>query len=217
MIAKTQERASRTEDQLLTARLDNLLHTIYSGTPHIPAEKKQKLVTLPDREFLAELLREVNMQAILNTKSREQMEQEEYAENRLAFLDVLRKDYGGIHKSTAVKDILQISIPTVNKKGEKGELIALASGAENLYPVFQFSTDEKLSEKGMLKGVPALLAAFRQPLSAVRKCNFFTRAIELPGSGEKTSVLAVLRRGATPEEMKHFLILAENFGTQNAV
>jgi hypothetical protein len=39
----------------------------------------------------------------------------------------------------------------------------------------------------------------------------------MPGSGEKISVLDILRRGATDEEMAHLRILAANFGTQNAV
>ena len=132
------------------------------------------------------------------------------------FLKSLEK-YGGVHKSTAVKNILGLSIPTVHKYSKQNKLIVLDWGAEKLYPVFQFSVDEKNSENGMLKGLPELLISINHKVSNVRKCNFFTRQVEMPGCGEKASALDILRRGATEEEMAYLHILAKNFGTQNAV
>lgn len=206
----------RAEDQILMARMENLIRQKLSDLGQLPAEKKKKLAALPDDELWFQLYREASVQAAINEPTAEKLEQEEYAENRQAFIKSLNV-YGGVHKSSVVTDILQLSTPTVHKKGDKGELIVLEWGNDKLYPVFQFSVDEESSDKGMLRGVPELLACFCNYLSAVRKCNFFTRKIELPITGEKTSVLTVLRRGATDSEMKHFRILAENFGTQNTI
>jgi hypothetical protein len=69
----------------------------------------------------------------------------------------------------------------------------------------------------MLKGVPELLACITHHVRNLRKFNFFTRQVEMPGSGEKISALDIFRRGATDEEMAHLSILAESFGILDAV
>lgn len=207
---------ARAETLLLLKRIDNIKQSILAFLSQLPAEEQLSLLTLSDDEFWAEAHHKARIEQIVNLRSAAKTEQEEFAENRVAFMDSLQK-YGGVHKTSTVEKIIHVRTPTVIKYGEKNKLIVLNWGAENLYPVFQFSITEHLSEKGMLRGVPALLAAMRPDVSAVRKCNFFTRKIELPGTGEKTSVLAVLQRGASQEEMAWFLVLADNFGTQNAV
>ena len=71
--------------------------------------------------------------------------------------------------------LLSVTTPTVIKYAKTNKLIVINWGAENLFPVFQFSTHEKNSEKGMLKGVPELLALITHKVSAVRKCNFYQK------------------------------------------
>ncbi|HHZ8355211.1 TPA: hypothetical protein ACWMJN_003862 [Morganella morganii] len=206
----------RTEDQILIARMENLLRQKIDDLEPLSADRKKNLVALPDDELWIQVYREAAVQKAINTPTPQKTEQEEYAENRMLFIRELNR-YGGVHKSSVVTGILQLTTPTVHKKGEKGELIVLEWGNDKLYPAFQFSVDEKLSEKGMLKGVPLLLSHLTHPLSPVRKCNFFTRLTDLPGSGERISALAVLQRGATGDEMQHLITLADNFGTQNAM
>lgn len=204
------------ETELLKQRLDNIQQFIVSFLKQLPIEEQQELLTLPDDAFWSEARFKARVQQVITTTTQEKTEQEEFAENRLAFMEHLQA-YGGVHKTSAVEKLIHASVPTVIKYGEKNKLLVLNWGAENLYPVFQFSTDEIHSEKGMLKGVPKLLAAMQHNISTVRKCNFFTHQREMPASAEMTSILAVLQRGATPEEMAFFMILAENLGTQNAV
>jgi hypothetical protein len=69
----------------------------------------------------------------------------------------------------------------------------------------------------MLRGIPELLSLISHNVSSVRKCNFFTKRIEIPGHDEKTSALEILRRGATEEEMDHLRTRAKNFGTNHAL
>lgn len=201
---------------LLQSRIDNVGKKFVDVLDDIEEDKLFSLLTLPDDEFWSELKVLALTQSLINNNSTEKDEQTEYAEARLEFLKSLEK-YGGVHKSTAVKGLLGLSVPTIHKYGKQNKLIVLDWGAEKLYPVFQFSIDKKLSENGMLKGVPELLSCITHDVSSLRKCNFFTRKIEIPGCAEKISVLDILQRGATEEEMAHLRILAENFGTQNAV
>ncbi|KAB7893307.1 hypothetical protein GA565_24050 [Rouxiella sp. S1S-2] len=216
MKTATMKMKSPAETGLLEKRLKNIQANIVSSLKLLSVEEQQSLLTLTDADFWSEAQLKARTQQIIATPTPEKTEQQEFAENRLVFMEHLQK-YGGVHKSSVVEKIIHASVPTVIKYGENNKLIVLKWGAENLYPVFQFSTDERNSEKGMLKGVPQLLAAMKHKVSAVRKCNFFTRKVELPTTGELVSVLTILRRGATPEEMDYLMILAENLGTQNAV
>lgn len=201
------------EKALLQSRIDNIGKKFVAT---LDESESRYLLTLPDDELWSEIKTMALTQSLINNLSKEKEEQEDYAEARLAFLKSLEK-YGGVHKSTAVKKILGVSVPTVHKYSKQNKLIVLDWGAEKLYPVFQFSVDEKNSENGMLKGVPELLACLTHNVSNLRKCNFFTRQVEMPGCSEKISALDILRRGATDEEMTYLRILAENFGTQNSV
>ncbi len=204
------------EKALIQSRIDNVGRKFVAALDAVDEKKLLSLLTLSDDEFWSEIKLMALTQSLINNVSEEKEEQEDYAEARIAFLKSLDK-YGGVHKSTAVKKILGVSTPTVHKYGDNNKLIVLDWGMEKLYPVFQFSVDEKKSENGMLKGVPELLSCITHKVSNVRKCNFFTRKVEMPVSGEKISALDILRRGATEGEMAHLRILAANFGTQNAV
>ena len=201
---------------LIQERLLNISKKFIRTINVLSDEDLQSMLVLPDEELWLEVKSQALTQMIIETKTPEKEEQEEYAEARQAFLLSLEK-YGGVHKSSTVGKLLSVTAPTVIKYGKQNKLIVLNWGAENLYPVFQFSTDEKNSEKGMLRGIPELLSLISHNVSSVRKCNFFTKRIEIPGHDEKTSALEILRRGATEEEMDHLRIRAENFGTNHAL
>lgn len=216
MTTTISKKSSQQENNLLKARLDNVANRFLSALGNLPTDKRLELLTLTDDVLWTQVQLQASTQELIGKKSIEKREQEEFAQSRLTFLASLDK-FDGIHKTSTVAKILNISVPTVIKKGEDGKLIVINWGVENLYPVFQFSVNQAVSEKGMLAGVPELLSCFKSTLSAVRKCNFFTRQVEYPLSDEKISILQVLRRGATAAELEYFKILAQNFGTQNAL
>lgn len=205
-----------TENQLLLARVHNVGSKFVEALQELPRERLMDLLTLQDEEFWAEIRNQAELQTLINAQTPEKQEQEERAEARALFLKSLEKS-GGVHKSSAVIRILTTTVPTLIKKGNRGEVIFLKWGAENLYPVFQFCTSEENSENGMLAGVPELLSLIKHQASAVRKCHFFTRKVDIPGTKMKVSIVEALRRGATPEEMAHFRILADNFGTNHTM
>ncbi|HBM8320062.1 TPA: hypothetical protein L0X91_003503 [Enterobacter cloacae] len=205
-----------TENQLLLTRVHNVGAKFVEALQELPREKLMDLLTLQDEEFWAELRNQAQLQTLINAQTPEKQEQEDRAEARELFLKSLEKS-GGVHKSSAVIKILATTVPTLIKKGNRGEVIFLKWGAENLYPVFQFCTCDENSENGMLAGVPELLSIMKHKVSAVRKCHFFTRKVDIPGTQTKVSIVDALRRGATPEEMAHFRILADNFGTNHTM
>lgn len=214
--AHLKQNREHAERQLLLERIQNVGAKFVEALHELPHEKLLDLLTLQDEKFWAELKNQAQQQTLINVMTPEKQAQEDLAEARALFLKSLEKS-GGVHKSTAVIKILSTTPPTLHKKGDRGEVIQIKWGVENLYPVFQFCTSEKNSEKGMLAGLPELLALLTPKLSAVRKCNFFTREVEIPGTETKISIVDALRRGTTPEEMQHFRILAENFGTNHTM
>lgn len=204
------------ESLLLLVRIQNVGSKFVQALQELPRKQLMDMLTLQDEEFWAELKNQAQLQALINAKTSEKQAQEDRAEARELFFKSL-KNSGGVHKSTAVIKILSTTVPTLIKKGTRGEIIFIKWGAENLYPVFQFFTQEKNSEGGMLAGIPELLSLIKHQASAVRKCQFFTRDVEIPGTETKVSIVEALRRGATPEEMAHFRNLAENFGTNHTL
>ncbi|GAA5558235.1 hypothetical protein Asch01_02991 [Acinetobacter schindleri] len=216
MTSSTQLQHKSLTSNLLQERLLNISKKFIKTINDLSDEDLQSILVLSDEELWSEVKSQALTQMVIERKTPEKEEQEEYAEARQAFLLSLEK-YGGVHKSSTVGKLLSVTAPTVIKYGKQNKLIVLNWGAENLYPVFQFSTNEKNSEKGMLRGIPELLSLISHNVSAVRKCNFFTKRIEIPDHNEKISVLEILRRGATKEEMNYLRIRAENFGTNNAL
>lgn len=205
-----------TESQLLLTRIQNVGTKFVEALHELPHDQLMNMLTLQDEEFWAELKRQAQLQTLINANTPEKQEQADRAEARELFLKSLEKS-GGVHKSSAVIKILSTTVPTLIKKGSRGEVIFLKWGAENIYPVFQFCTRDKNSEGGMLAGIPELLSRIKHQVSTVRKCQFFTREVEIPGTETKVSIVEALRRGATPEEMAHFRILADNFGTNHTM
>ena len=202
---------------LLRARIANLAEHFIAVLRKKDAENINALLTLPDDQFWSEVKGRANRIEIIEMNSSEKTEHQEFIENRNAFLAHLA-EHGGVYKSSKVAEILGISRPTVNRYGEQNKLIVLNWGIENLYPVFQFSVDESSSGKGLLRGLPEILENL-QHVSSVRKCNFFTRKIDTLDKAldKPTTALAILRKGASVEEIRQLVRLAGIFGTQDAV
>lgn len=201
---------------LLRYRIQNIGNKYVSYVDDVPEEKLISLLTVSDEEFWSEFKYLALTRRLINAETPEKKEQEDFIEARLVFLKTL-EEYGGVHKSATVASLTGTSVVTVHKHGNQGKLIQLDWGAERLYPVFQFSVDEERSDKGMLKGVKEILEHITHNVSDVRKCNFFTRRIEMPLSENKESAIDILRRGPTKSEMEHLLILADNFGTNHTM
>ncbi|WP_039877938.1 hypothetical protein [Photorhabdus temperata] len=203
------------QSELIKARVTNLADHFIDVLRRKDPDSIPLLLTLPDDEFWAEIKGRANYIEIVETATLEKKKHEEFIESRNAFLACLG-EFGGVYKSSKVADILGVTRPTVNKYGENHKLIVLNWGVENLYPVFQFSVNKKTSDKGYLKGVPEILANIGK-ISDVRKCHFFIHKIntfDLDMSiNESTTVLDILRNGASNSEIAQLVRLAQIFGS----
>ncbi|OCQ51025.1 hypothetical protein Ppb6_04123 [Photorhabdus australis subsp. thailandensis] len=207
------------QSELIKARIVNLADYFIEVLKKRDPDSLSLLLTLPDDEFWAEVKGRANYIEIVETVTPEKKKHEEFIESRNAFLTYLGK-YGGVYKSSKVADILGVTRPTVNKYGENHKLIVLNWGVENLYPVFQFSVSKKTRNKGYLKGVPEILANLG-PINGVKKCNFFIRKISTFALDidldESTTVLDILRNGASNDEIAQLVKLAKVFGASDSI
>ncbi|WP_391529243.1 hypothetical protein [Photorhabdus akhurstii] len=205
--------------ELVKARVINLADHFINVLKNKDSESISLLLTLPDNEFWAEVKGRANYVEMVENITPEKKEHEELIESRNAFLAHLG-EYGGVYKSSKVADILGVTRPTVNKYGENHKLIVLNWGIENLYPVFQFSVNKKTSNKGYLKGVPEILTNLG-PVSGVKKCDFFIRKIKTFNPGidlaESTTVLDILRNGASNDEIAQLVRLAKIFDSVDSM
>ncbi|PQQ26521.1 hypothetical protein [Photorhabdus hindustanensis] len=205
--------------ELVKARVINLADHFINVLKNKDSESVSLLLTLPDNEFWAEVKGRANYVEMVENITPEKKEHEELIESRNAFLAHLG-EYGGVYKSSKVADILGVTRPTVNKYGENHKLIVLNWGVENLYPVFQFSVNKKTSNKGYLKGVPEILTNLG-PVSGVKKCDFFIRKIKTFNPGidlaESTTVLDILRNGASNDEIAQLVRLAKIFDSVDSM
>ncbi|KOY63138.1 hypothetical protein AM629_04300 [Photorhabdus heterorhabditis] len=207
------------QSELIKARITNLADHFIDVLRKKDPDSLSLLLTLPDDEFWAEIKGRVNYIEIVETVTPEKKKHEEFIENRNAFLAHLGK-YGGVYKSSKVADILGVTRPTVNKYGESHKLIVLNWGIENLYPVFQFSVNKKTCNKGYLKGIPEILANLG-PVSGVKKCHFFIRKINTFNLdidlAESTTVLDILKNGASHDEIAQLVKLARIFDASDSI
>ncbi|CAQ84425.1 MULTISPECIES: hypothetical protein [Photorhabdus] len=207
------------QSELIKARITNLADYFIEVLKKRDPDSLSLLLTLPDDEFWAEVKGRANYIEIVESVTPEKKKHEEFIESRNAFLTYLG-EYGGVYKSSKVADILGVTRPTVNKYGESHKLIVLNWGVENLYPVFQFSVSKKTSNKGYLKGIPEILANLG-PVSGVKKCNFFIRKINTfdldINLDASTTVLDILRNGASNDEIAQLVKLAKIFGTSDSI
>ncbi|RAW91835.1 hypothetical protein [Photorhabdus laumondii] len=207
------------QSELVRARIINLADHFINVLKNKDSESISQLLTLPDDEFWSEVKGRANYIEIVANITQEKKEHEEFIETRNAFLAHLG-EYGGVYKSSKVADILGVTRPTVNKYGENHKLIVLNWGIENLYPVFQFSVNKKTSNKGYLTGVPEMLANLG-PVSGVKKCGFFLRKIKTFNLGielaESTTVLDILRNGASNDEIAQLIKLAQMFSSADSI
>ncbi len=205
--------------ELVKARVINLADHFINVLKNKDSESISLLLTLPDNEFWAEVKGRANYVEMVENITPEKKEHEALIESRNAFLAHLG-EYGGVYKSSKVADILGVTRPTVNKYGENHKLIVLNWGIENLYPVFQFSVNKKTSNKGYLKGVPEILTNLG-PVSGVKKCDFFIRKIKTFNPGidlaESTTVLDILRNGASNDEIAQLVRLAKIFDSVDSM
>ena len=140
--------------------------------------------------------------------------------SKALFLQRLEND-GGVYTSAKAAEMVGKSKPTVKTWKDTDQLLALDIDGEFYYPVFQFTDEEGISDKGVLRGVAELLTMLSS-FSDRMKYSFFMeqRNTVLDGlnpAGRSFTVAEVLKGNPDEKVMNELRRLARNYGTQNAV
>ncbi|EPC9414998.1 hypothetical protein ACR3SC_004234 [Klebsiella variicola] len=208
------------DNSLAAARLQNFIHDL--------AEEVRSGTTLISPESMAETDAVFTLDAILkfmkhravNSLTPEKKRQQRRVHSKALFLQTLEND-GGAYNSARAAEILGRSKPTVKTWKDTGRLLALDIDGEFYYPVFQFTDEEGISDKGVLRGVAELMPMLSS-FSDRMKYSFFMeeRNTVLDGlnpAGRTFTIAEVLKGNPDAKVMNELRRLARNYGTQNAV
>jgi hypothetical protein len=143
-------------------------------------------------------------------------------QSRVIFNETL-VSHGGVLSSAEAAEQLGISRVTVKKRKDTNTILALKIDGKFCYPVFQFTEEDNISDKGILKGVASLLPHL-ESFSDRMKFSFFMGkrqdpicGIALEDCSSGYTVASLLKLKPSETVMKEVFRLVRTFGTQGAV
>lgn len=196
--------------------IQELAEEVRSGiTPMSPESMAET-----DAVFALDTILKFMKHRAVNNMTQEKKRQQRRLHSKALFLQTLEND-GGVYNSAKTAEILGKSKPTIKTWKDTCRLLALEIDGEFYYPVFQFTDDERISDKGVLRGIAELLPMLSS-FSDRMKYSFFMeqRNTVLDGltpAGRTFTVADVLKGNPDEKVMNELRRLARNYGTQNAV
>lgn len=205
---------------IAAARLQNfaevLADEIRAGITPVAPESMAET----DAVFALDTILKFMKHRAVNSLTPEKKRHQRRLHSKALFLQTLEKD-GGVYSSAEAAEVLGRSKPTVKTWKDTGRLVALDIDGEFFYPVFQFTDEEGISDKGVLQGVAELLPMLSS-FSDRMKYSFFMEERNsvlngLSPAGRTFTVADVLKSNPDEKVMNELRRLARNYGTQNAV
>lgn len=205
---------------IAAARLQNfaevLADEIRAGATPVAPESMAET----DAVFALDTILKFMKHRAVNSLTPEKKRHQRRLHSKALFLQTLEKD-GGVYSSVEAAEVLGRSKPTVKTWKDTGRLVALDIDGEFFYPVFQFTDEEGISDKGVLQGVAELLPMLSSFSDRI-KYSFFmeernTVLNGLSPAGRTFTVADVLKGNPDEKVMNELRRLARNYGTQNAV
>ena len=193
---------------------DVIASNVRTGLVHIDIHSLGQADTL----FMLEALPSYAKDQVINKITPEKKKQLRRIKSKIMFNNTLVK-HGGVLSSAEVAKLLGVSKVTIKNKKDAGKLLALNIDGEFYYPVFQFAEDDKISEKGVLKGVAELLALIVN-FSDRMQYSFFMedRSVAIDGvepKGRTFTVAELLKTGPSLKVMQELFRLARLYGSQD--
>jgi hypothetical protein len=175
---------------------------------------KNKLA-LSDDVFLMDLVVKTISDNSISELTAEKKRLNNRACSRIKFFENI-KSHGGLFNSAEVAKLLGVSKVTVKKKKDTNKLLALNLNGKFFYPVFQFSSDENNSEKGVLKGMVEILPGIAT-FSEVMKYGFFVQKRNILNRymPNEYTVVEMLKAGISDNDLKSVIRISKTFGTQD--
>ncbi|PHM59963.1 helix-turn-helix domain-containing protein [Xenorhabdus sp. KK7.4] len=188
-----------------------------SGQAHID----KRILGKSDVEFMFEVLASTTKAMAIEEITPEKKTLLRRLKSKLIFMETLKKD-GGVLSSAETAKQLGVSKVTVKNWKDAGKLLALNIDGEFYFPVFQFTDNSKISNKGVLKGISQLLPLLKERGFSDRlqysffmeKCNTALNGV-FP-EGKEFSVAQLLQEGASDAVMQELYHLVHLYGSQDA-
>lgn len=201
---------------ILAARLQNFVQELAEDVRSGNTSINIKSMGETDAIFTIDIILQHLQHRAANAVTKEKSRQKRRLHSKALFLQILEND-GGVYSSAEAADILGKTKTTVKNWKDAGRLLAIDIDGEFYFPVFQFTDDESVSEKGVLKGVPELLQMLNS-FSDRMQYSFFMeeRTTVLNGllpAGRRFTVAEVLKSNPSKEVWGELQRLARVYGT----
>lgn len=205
------------DSDVAAVRLQNFINELAEGVRSGTTPVAAKSMAETDALFTVDVILEFMKNRAVNAMTKEKKRQQRRLHSKALFLQMLEND-GGVYSSAEAADQIGKSKVTVKSWKDNGRLLALEIDGEFCYPVFQFTEEENISDKGVLRGIADLLPEIKE-FSDRMQYSFFMeeRNTVLNGlnpAGQPFTVAGVLRMGPNKELVKELHRLARNYGRQ---
>jgi hypothetical protein len=206
------------ENQVSAKRLENVITEIAEDIRASEIRVSGDLMAQTDLMFVINTLVRYGTKSTVTGITKEKNRLLRRLKSKAMFEETLRND-GGVLSTTEAAGVLGKTKTTVNTWKNEGKLLAINIDGEFVYPVFQFTDDERLSDKGVLRGVHALLKQLGS-FSDRMQYSFFmeNRNTPLAGFNHATTtytVAEVLKSNPSPLVMDELQRLARHYGSQD--
>jgi hypothetical protein len=194
-----------------------MANSIRTGRAHID----KHILSQTDVVFMMDALVDYAQSLALGSITPEKKKLYRRLKSKAMFNETLAS-HGGVLSSAEAAKQLGVSKVTVKKKKDTNKLLALKIDDEFYYPIFQFTEENNISEKGVLKGVAELLP-YLESFSDRMKYSFFMGKRQDPvygidlESGSSYTVASLLKSNPSKMVMEDIFRLARLFGTQDSV
>lgn len=207
------------DNQAAALRLESFAEELAQDMRAGSTSVTQNTMGQTDALFAIDAIVQFMHQRALNAMTPEKKKLLRRKVSKAKFLQTVEQD-GGAYTSAETAEQLGCSKVTVKNKKDAYKLLALNIDGEFCYPVFQFTGDADVSENGVLKGVPELLAQL-QGMSDRMQYSFFLeeRTTPLNGltpAGRTYTVAGLLKEGPDAVLMAEIHRLARLYGKQDA-
>lgn len=174
-----------------------------------------------DSMFMLETLITYEKKQVFNALTPEKEKQLLKIKSKEIFLDGLKKN-GGVYSTTEAARILGVSKVTVLKWVKSGNLLSIEIDGKFLFPAFQFSEKESISNKGVLILIGEIIKALnKKEMSDRMKYSFFVRPIRtvlngFSNDGNDFTIVDIIKSNPSPELKEEIFRLVRLYGTQDA-
>ncbi|SMG60631.1 hypothetical protein [Cedecea sp. NFIX57] len=214
-----EKRAIYQDNMTSAARLQNFVQELADDIRAGNTQVRQESMAQTDALFAVDAILGYLANRAEHHLTKEKKRHLRRVHSKAMFLARLEQD-GGVYSSAKAAEVLGRTKTTVKNWKDSGQLLAVEIDGEFFYPAFQFTDDERISDRGVLKGLSGLLKQLKNCSDRIQYSFFVEeRNTVLKGlspAGCTFSVIEILKEDPDDELMAELHRLARVYGTQDA-